>query len=484
MMSLVVGLSLLCLLFQTPVTTTVVDAPELHRRFRDYVMDHFPTNSRWSQEWHRRRQLQQLSFDDDDFDNSVNPCNSELIQFQLKNLLEMDETLIDQFIEHQLESYLLLYKLYIDNNEEGEYFGSNGEYNEIVLNRMEQLEAFWSARQSDAVSGVTLLGAHGTELDSTDNLVALCFVLLQAVGEDATDQDCMDWATFIESIIVELPGEFSNPLLSLNAFAFLEPEVGDLPAIVVGDGIIEFLEYASIDTDLGIDFVVGHEYIHILQAAHGLYTTVTTDDDSSSTELLEQSELMADALSAYYLAHGQGDNLSVAETNHVSWHARNLGDAFASNEEYSAIHGTPGQRECAALWGAQLARLEDPDVLTTLTALAGQFVAAYPEIYDGSSSACSGLTTDVDCSAAAAEPADESDDGVDNSTGSSTGTNQTVSDPVVDTSSGDNMANTTGKAPDDEQGDGTMDGTRESRATTFPVPNVVILMVLGLFWMT
>jgi hypothetical protein len=481
MMSLVVGLSLLFLLFQTSLTTTVVDAPELHLRFRDYVMDHFPTSSRWSQEWHRRRQLQPSSFDDDVFDDSINPCNSELFQFQLKNLLEMDETSLDQFIEYQLESYLVLYKLNIDNNEEGEYFGSNGEYNEIVLNRMEQIEAFWSARQSDAVSGVTLLGAHGTELDSTDNLMALCFFLLQAVGEEATDQDCMEWATFIESIIVELPGGFSNPLLSLNAFAFIEPEVGDLPAIVVGDGIIEFLEYASIDTDLGIDFVMGHEYIHILQAAHGLYSTITTDDDSPSTELLEQSELMADALSAYYLAHEQGDNLSVAETNHVSSHARTLGDAVASNEDYSsAFHGTPGQRECAALWGAQLARLEDPDVLTTFTALAGQFVAAYPSIYDGSSSACSGLTTDVDCSAPAADAVVESDDGVDNSSDSNTGT-----DPVVDTSnSGDNnMANTTGKA-DDEQGDGAMNVTRESRATTLPVPNVVILMVLVLFWMT
>jgi len=61
---------------------------------------------------------------------------------------------------------------------------------------------------------------------------------------------------------------------------------------------------------------------------------------------------MADAFAAYYLSHKEGRDLGQKEICKVFDAAVAVGDCNAESDEH---HGTPAQRECAAMWGANLA---------------------------------------------------------------------------------------------------------------------------------
>ena len=94
----------------------------------------------------------------------------------------------------------------------------------------------------------------------------------------------------------------------------------------------------------------------------------------------KRAELMADALSGYFLAHDEGGNFDSTEIGIFDETAFATGDCATSRVDH---HGTPDQRKCAAIWGASLARYEinyvpilDPEVFVN------SFNGAYMEILD------------------------------------------------------------------------------------------------------
>jgi hypothetical protein len=66
---------------------------------------------------------------------------------------------------------------------------------------------------------------------------------------------------------------------------------------------------------------------------------------------------MADAISAYFLAHDRGGNMETHEISEFSMTAFATGDCNTGQEDH---HGTPKQRYCASVWGASRAALS-PD---------------------------------------------------------------------------------------------------------------------------
>ena len=98
---------------------------------------------------------------------------------------------------------------------------------------------------------------------------------------------------------------------------------------------------------LGPDFVHAHEFGHHLQfqidlsVPHG--HTYKNDD--------RRKELMADAISAYFLAHNDGGNMLIHEIGIFDKTAFSTGDCSANEDDH---HGSPKQRQCAAIWGASL----------------------------------------------------------------------------------------------------------------------------------
>ena len=376
------------------------------------------------------RRMVNTTTDDDDF---VNPCNSVFTQYILDNwpvevflsITDRNLTAEEEFISGSIGDLTTIYKMLLDtgnNTENGEYFGSNGEYTTLVVSRAASIEAFWKARSTESaeettnddltsstpgVHQVLLVGLHGRDLENPENLLGLCESLKELKEEDISltaDSDCNNFINITDGFIQLFPRGYDSPFLTLNAFAVYDKSVSELPLVMLGDGLLEYLESQATDLDYGIDFIIGHEYIHVLQFLAGVMTNASFKDPA----VLERLELMADALCAYYLAHEEGGNLSVAETDDVARIAILVGDPMESADvDPTNYHGTPGQRECAALWGAQLARSEVEQAAaagsvagiknTTFMALVDLFNAAYNDIFEGL--ACPGLTTNVDCDA-------------------------------------------------------------------------------------
>lgn len=248
-----------------------------------------------------------------------------------------------------------VYKVLFDRNEQGEYIGVNGAETEELIARQRSANAFWESVDSDGTldtHNIKLLGVHGTILQ---NKAALGTLLL-LFGEPLLHIPY--WVSAIQSSIeTNVPNGYNNPLFTANAMAF--PSLADLlgvefgegfvpDVILMGDGIIDFVKDAGLGRD-GPDFVHAHEYGHQMQFDIDAY------DDAEHLPVPEQTrrtELMADALATYFLAHDNGGNLSEGHIQELHEGAFALGDCEVASDGH---HGTPLQRECAAMWGASQA---------------------------------------------------------------------------------------------------------------------------------
>lgn len=143
----------------------------------------------------------------------------------------------------------------------------------------------------------------------------------------------------------------SNPIFTLNAFA-MDPT--DEPAVfgkfgkllVYGDGLLDAQQEMGL-LDAGPESVMGHEYGHHVQ-----YVNKDIQTGTLTPEGTRQSELMADAYGSYFATHTSGMNFKNRTLSQVIESFEQVGDC---NFEAVGHHGTPQQRQRAAIWGSDLA---------------------------------------------------------------------------------------------------------------------------------
>ena len=168
-------------------------------------------------------------------------------------------------------------------------------------------------------------------------------------------------------------------------------------SIMIGDGVLRFLDESGLLSAGGLDFVHAHEFGHHVQFrldhAYPDDRGYDNDDDDNRRE-----ELMADAIGGYYLAHDEGGDATRREIDMFDDAAHATGDcggggggggggavAAAAGEDH---HGTPDQRRCAAAWGARLAMMAVPATLLDPRSFAIKFDGAYGDILGLDAVAC------------------------------------------------------------------------------------------------
>jgi hypothetical protein len=155
---------------------------------------------------------------------------------------------------------------------------------------------------------------------------------------------------------------YDSPLWSLNAFAIRSDPV----QIHFGDGVLDFFNHSYI-SDGGPDFVLAHEFAHLIQ----YNLNVVFENTPESTR---KTELMADAISAYYLTHEEG---AAFQNNDLIEELTKAASYFGDcGFDYNGHHGTPNQRKAAAVYGIGLAA-ESSTILTP-----AQFIAKFKDDYD------------------------------------------------------------------------------------------------------
>jgi hypothetical protein len=226
------------------------------------------------------------------------------------------------------------------DSESTPYYGSTGQYTQVTNKTFKSLQGFW-----DISTDIYLADAHGDFYSDNDKLNALfdAYISLGMLPSNFPVDDLIDalQTVFGSSRF----WEYKHPYLSFNAYAApADADLGTDKKIIMGDGIIEAYDELGYD-DVASQAVLAHEYGHHVQFANNVTFTY-------SPEGTRRTELMADALAAYYLTHKRGATMNWKRVKQFLEVYYNIGDCAFTNPNH---HGTPNQRLKAATWGYEVA---------------------------------------------------------------------------------------------------------------------------------
>ena len=268
------------------------------------------------------------------------------------------------------------------------FFGTTGDpdyaldsHSHQLQNTFRDLKRFWSDVETDDIQ---LMAMHGEMLLDAERIADTLTAMVEfGVVAPMTPAEIATEAQTVASFMSGQGDFYDNPFWTLNAFAFSgegdpDPAVEALPdKLVFGDGILEAYDAMGLG-DVGPRVIMAHEMAHHVQYELGTFDTGPTDP----SEATRRTELMADAMAAYYGVHKKGLAFNKKRVVDALLSFYSVGDcSFAS----PGHHGTPLQRERAADWGADLASAAKPRsyVLPAAT-VAEQFDAALAGIVSGS----------------------------------------------------------------------------------------------------
>ncbi len=140
-----------------------------------------------------------------------------------------------------------------------------------------------------------------------------------------------------------------HPLFSANAFAAIfSGRIG------MGDAILEgYAEFGM--GDVAAAAIFAHEYAHHVQFQKGYFSEDPPSFDPGNIDQAERTrytELMADAMAAYFLTHKRGAAMNWWRVEQFLEVFFNVGDCSFSAAGH---HGTPEQRMRTARWAFELA---------------------------------------------------------------------------------------------------------------------------------
>lgn len=288
---------------------------------------------------------------------------------------------VNEVITQEPEIFQLLYwdlladliptyeALYFATDDTPQYFGYEGEYTKVMLKTERDAKRFWDIPSDD----IQLIGMHGTVLLDVERTAATYQLLF---GLDAATAEQI--AIIVRDAVLQsqtLNGG-NHPLFSFNAFAFTTFG-GPIPdKIVMGDGVLAGYEALGFG-DVAPQAVYAHEFAHHIQFENDYF-----DDPYATTgtqaERTRYTELMADAMSAYYLTHKRGATMNQKRVEQFLEVFYQIGDCGFTSGGH---HGTPNQRMAAAQFGFDLAdQAQVQGHILTSEEFHALFVAAYPEL--------------------------------------------------------------------------------------------------------
>lgn len=242
------------------------------------------------------------------------------------------------------------------------------------------LQRFWSDIESDDIQ---LIAMHGDVLLDADRIAATLTAMVEfGVIDPMTPAEIALEAETVAEFMQAQGDFYNNPLWTLNAFAYsgegeTDPELAALPdKVVFGDGVLMAYDGFGLG-DVGPRVIMAHEFAHHIQYELGIFETGPADP----AEATRRTELMADAMAAYFGVHKKGLALNKKRVIDALLSFYTVGDCqFAS----PGHHGTPLQRQRAAAWGADLAAAARPQSYVLPAAIfVERFDAALPDIISG-----------------------------------------------------------------------------------------------------
>ena len=289
---------------------------------------------------------------------------------KVNETIEQEPATFDLLYNQLLADLIPTYEaLYFQTTDTPQYFGYDGEYTTLMRKTERNVKRFWDIQSSD----IQVLGMHGSMLLDVDRSAATYEFLFGLDPATATF-----FATLVRDAVAEsqtLNGG-NHPLFSFNAFAFSDFGGPLADKIVMGDGMLAGYEAMGFG-DVALPAVFAHEFAHHIQYENDYFGDpyATT---GSSAERTRYTELMADAMSAYYLTHKHGGTMNQKRVAQFLDAFFQIGDCAFTNPGH---HGTPNQRMRAAEFGFRLAdEAQKQGHILTSAEVHARFVAEYPTI--------------------------------------------------------------------------------------------------------
>jgi hypothetical protein len=255
--------------------------------------------------------------------------------------------------------------LYFQSSATPQYFGYNGEFTKTMVKAERDVKGFWDIPSAD----IQVLAMHGTMLLDTAR-TARTYRLLGAPPAVATSYAAVVRSALLQSTTMN-GGNY--PFWTFNAVSFTTFG-GPIPdKIVMGDGILEGYEALGFG-DVAPQAIFAHEFAHQIQFQRGYQLP----SSFTAPERTRYTELMADAMSAYYLTHSRGGTLRQKRVEEFLQVFYQIGDCAFTN---SGHHGTPNQRLAAARFGFEVAdQAQKQGHILTAAQFNALFVARYATI--------------------------------------------------------------------------------------------------------
>jgi len=263
--------------------------------------------------------------------------------------------------------------LFVQTEDTPQYFGYNGEYTKIMLKTEKDTKRFWDIFSDD----IQLIGAHGTMLLDVDRVAAAYEAgFTEDDGSPLTPERARALAILVRDGMLqsEVLNGGNHPILSFGAAAI--STLGGPDKIVMGDGTLVSQKALGFE-DVAPQAIYAHEFAHHIQFEND-YFADPVPGATTRAELSRYWELMADAMSAYFLTHKRGAAMNQKRVEQFLDVFFQIGDC---NFTYRAHHGTPNQRMAAARVGFNLAdQAHKQGHILTSEQFHDLFVAAYADL--------------------------------------------------------------------------------------------------------
>lgn len=244
------------------------------------------------------------------------------------------------------------YALFIREESRNVDYGYEGEFTNQLNRTIQSLRRFWNI-SSDEINVVPYKADFLTDVEFVTELYQhpFTFGLSQA---DAEFFAPILVATLEQSALLN---GGRHPLFTFNAFAFSGfPGLGLPPKVVMGDAVMDAYDDAEFGLgDVAPQGILAHEWAHHVQFEKGYFDDpIPTFDPAgpNQAEATRYTELMADAMAAYFLTHKLGAALNQKRVEQFMEVFVQIGDCSFTSGSH---HGTPSQRMAAAQLGFDLA---------------------------------------------------------------------------------------------------------------------------------
>ena len=245
----------------------------------------------------------------------------------------------DPYFDFNLMNYYLdLNQKYVTHYRGENYFGENGEYDQLVKKRIRELTIFWNLDREIIVNA-----QHTASLNDREILTDMIESFDPSLRNREDAYAKADMLLAINALSPNLP---ESPYFALDGFTRING------LLVIGDGLIESIAAIGVDDKIVFTAIIAHEWWH--QAQYEYAAEWNETQNLSKAEASKFLELEADFAAAYYMTHKRGATYNWKRVEDYFKISFNVGDCLTESNTH---HGSPEQRLSAAKLGFELAAM-------------------------------------------------------------------------------------------------------------------------------